>query len=513
MDHRPSGADISPMRLLLTAAALAALTAVGAAEQIRTPLGRLPAPKDLPGIGKLLDEHPLTTTGDDAWLEAPLLDGWSPAALEPLTAQPRTADGEFVLRPGAYAFDAESYCLHIATRGPVTGDGFLNAPLKGPRAGVVRSIMKNAALHPDIKQYDIQVLLWGILAQVEVNELNPKLQALAARLLSAQELRSVRDNFWDVLDTTAGRRAVRELPQPAQQALLTKRRVRDMVRKQNYTYQQIERLAMTPAAIRPAPPKRVVPRGRWMHHPDGFLIRYLSRGYPSTRVEIAVPARYTTRRDPLGRILSIKDAAGNGIETEYDDTVKPLRTPGDPRLTGYAFKSIRWIETTPSGTRRHEIRDRGWTLVRTRRAQAPPPPAFGIVPAGFRPSPTWQGDRFDDARRLYERAREVRERTDYYRERADRMRREPGDEAIDDLENSEHYREGVDAALRGDTGERLDWIIQQRERERDALRRAIVVIDSLPTDSTADPSYGPWDGVAVPTSPGSQRLGISGRGR
>lgn len=70
----------------------------------------------------------------------------------------------------------------------------------------MRRILKNASAHPDIPQRDIQVLLWSILARVEVNELNPKLQAIAAQLLSPQELKSVKDNFWDLLGTTAGRR-------------------------------------------------------------------------------------------------------------------------------------------------------------------------------------------------------------------------------------------------------------------------------------------------------------------
>lgn len=91
------------------------------------------------------------------------------------------------------------------------------------------------------------------------------------------------------------------------------------------------------------------------------------------------------------------------------------------------------------------------------------------------------------------------------------MRTEPDDSVIDDLENNEHYREGTDAALGGDTGERLDWIIQKKERERDAIRHAIIVIDILPADSMAGPSYGPWDDVAVPTQARSQRLGIPGR--
>ncbi len=493
------------MRIFI-ATGLATLVVAVSSAQIRTPLGRLPTPRGIPGVDRILNNPPLTTGGDDAWLEAPPLDGYTPASFESLQDLPRDSEGRFKLRPGAFAMDAESYCLHIGTRGPVTGDGYLSAPLKGGRADAIRSILRNAGRDTDIPQGDIQVLIWSLLARVEVNELNPKLRGIAARLLTPQELRSVSDSPWDLLDTSAGRRIIRELPAPARQALNAERRVRDMVRKVNYDYKQLERIAMTPTAVLPKDAPRVVGKGRWMQHPNGFFIRYASSGYPRTRVEIVVPDRYTYKRDSLGRILSLSDEKGNRIETDYDDSITPLTVPADPRLAGYAFRSIRFIRTTAAGPETHEIRNKGWTFVRRRPAAARRQPALmriGLFTAA-------QGG-FEGWKERYDAAREWYDRYQYYRERGDRMRAEPDDSAIDDLENNEHYREGTDAALGGDTGERLDWIIQQKERERDALRRAIIVIGELPTDSTADPSYGPWDDVAVPTRPGSQRLGISGR--
>jgi hypothetical protein len=248
-----------------------------------------------------------------------------------------------------------------------------------------------------------------------------------------------------------------------------------------------------------------------MHHPDGFLIRYASKGYPSTRVEVYVPEPYTYQRDPMGRILSVKNRNGDGIETVYDDSITPRTTPGDPRLTAYAFRSIRFIRNTSSGEERRDIQGPGWTFVRGSRA--PGGPRFRLLGAPSISAAAAAQGGFGGWDERYKQAREHYDRYQYYRERRDRMERDPDASAIDDLENNEHYRDGVDAALGGDPGERLDWIIQQQERQRDALRHATVVINSLPTTSTTDPAYGPWDDVAVPTRSGSQRLGISGRSR
>jgi hypothetical protein len=87
------------------------------------------------------------------------------------------------------------------------------------------------------------------------------------------------------------------------------------------------------------------------------------------------------------------------------------------------------------------------------------------------------------------------------------------DEAIADLGDSEHLRDGIDAALSGDPGDRLDWIIDNQERQNDALKRATIIIATLPDGSgEAEPEYSPPYDVALPGSGGAQRLGFSSRG-
>jgi hypothetical protein len=73
---------------------------------------------------------------------------------------------------------------------------------------------------------------------------------------------------------------------------------------------------------------------------------------------------------------------------------------------------------------------------------------------------------------------------------------------------STDYRDGIDAALRGDPGARLDWLIDQEERMNAALERATILLSGLP-DRPED-EYSPPSEMAIPT--GGQRLGLSSRG-
>src|SRR5688500_8093535 len=117
-----------------------------------------PARAQIPGLGdarRILDrvpslssflegDPPITTSLDDARTEVAFLDGYAPARWTPLTRLPRAANGGFRLRPGRYAMIAQTYCMHAGTHGPGGGDGYLYAPLAGPKAPIVRSILRNS---------------------------------------------------------------------------------------------------------------------------------------------------------------------------------------------------------------------------------------------------------------------------------------------------------------------------------------------------------------------------------
>src|SRR5690606_39355921 len=101
-----------------------------------------------------------------------------------LTDAHRDDEGGFLLEPGAYEGVFESYCLLPGTHGPVDGDGYLTAPLEGEAATLVQAVMERSHLHPDLPQYDIQLLLWAMLSRAPYDDLSPEVQYAATTLLT-----------------------------------------------------------------------------------------------------------------------------------------------------------------------------------------------------------------------------------------------------------------------------------------------------------------------------------------
>ena len=131
----------------------------------------------IPDLNNILEgESPVTTSINDALTEIAFLDGFEPAMLAPMEILPRTETGGFVLeRVGAYVFDLESYCLRAGTYAPGRGDGYLYAPIKGPQAHIVRSILQRSYQHPDIAQEDIQACLLFATKSLESTVFGPLL--------------------------------------------------------------------------------------------------------------------------------------------------------------------------------------------------------------------------------------------------------------------------------------------------------------------------------------------------
>ena len=129
---------------------------------------------------------------------------------------PRTSNGGFVLRPGLWEGSFESYCLRPATRGPsgAQSDGYLWAPLKGPRANAVSLILRGAAAHPNVPREDIQMLLWAILARTRVSEMPPTLQAAARVLLPASELNAISVDGLQIINVEIARTCFAASPGP-----------------------------------------------------------------------------------------------------------------------------------------------------------------------------------------------------------------------------------------------------------------------------------------------------------
>src|SRR6476659_5022409 len=143
---------------------------------------------------------PITTSLPDAKWADSSKDGFSPREAErSLMTLQRTPNGGFVLQPGYYSLQDQSYCLHAGTHGPGGGDGYLYAPPKGSAEDAVMSIVRNSVNHPEIHQHLIQTLLWAIVARAKFEDLSTEHKAVAARLLTPRQLAALHRSALDVL--------------------------------------------------------------------------------------------------------------------------------------------------------------------------------------------------------------------------------------------------------------------------------------------------------------------------
>ena len=236
------------------------------------------------------DKAPITTSLSDAkWGDASK-DGFTPReATRSLMTLQRTPNGGFVLQPGYYEMQTQSYCLKAGTHGPGDGDGYLYAPPKGPAEDAVMTIVRNSVNHPEIDQHSIQALLWAIIARAKFEDLQPDLKTTASRLLTPRQLASLNRSALDVLQGNALTDALGGVPEPLRQIAQAEAQLRQMLTTPGASFAEMERVAVLSGNAPFGPGSQTVPSGRWSMHPDGYFVRYIPSGYSSTRVEIWVP--------------------------------------------------------------------------------------------------------------------------------------------------------------------------------------------------------------------------------
>ncbi len=247
--------------------------------------------KKTPNLSSILEgKPPITTSLPDAkWGDA-AKDGFTPReSKRSLMTLQRTPNGGFVLQPGYYEMQTQSYCLKAGTHGPGGGDGYLFAPPIGPAEDPVMTIVRGSVNRPEIHQHDIQLLLWAIIARAKFEDLSSDLKATASKLLTPRQLASLNRTALDVVPQPALAKATSSLPGPVRQIMEAEARLREMLTNPGSTYADMERIAVLSGAAPKGEGSIEIPSGRWSLHPDGYYIRYIPSSYSSTRVEIWVP--------------------------------------------------------------------------------------------------------------------------------------------------------------------------------------------------------------------------------
>ncbi len=254
----------------------------GLRRRLNDMVGEVPIPDFLSG------PQPVSTNIADAIYGDAARDAFMPGEALELTSLARDERGGFVLAPGYYTMVAQSYCLHAGTHGPSGGEGYLYAPVKGSADDAVIAILQNSVGHPDIPQRDIQQLLWAIVARAKFDNLNHRLQPVAAQLLTQRQLASLNRSALDVLNNRQLSRLTGGLPAPLRAIAQAESQLRSMLTTTGSSYADMEAVAVL-TGIAPLGEGSVdVPAARWSRHPVGCWVRYRPNGYSNTQVELLV---------------------------------------------------------------------------------------------------------------------------------------------------------------------------------------------------------------------------------
>ena len=283
------------------------------------------------GVDKLFKQPgAITTSFDDVNREGEMMpDFKSTEKFQPLYLLPKNPESGFVLCEGYYEMTNKSYCLQAGTYGPSNGDGYMYAPVLGPKEEIVISILKSAEKHADVSQHDVQILLWTIIARTKFANYAGPVKVTALKLLTPRELTQLEGRALGILPFDVVQKAKDKMPPALQAVFEAENNIRQLISSGNYTYADMEKYAILAGM---APPRTDVPRGIWTKHPDGYFVRYLPSGYSVTKVQIYVPKELVNAGTQL-----VYDAT-NDIACPANTGAQRLAQTNEPIDPDYALK-------------------------------------------------------------------------------------------------------------------------------------------------------------------------------
>lgn len=262
------------------------------------------------GVTQLLQDPPPITTSfsTDVNTELSWLDHWpgQEAHFEDASLLARTATGGYRLVPGLYYLDTRSYCIKAGTYGPSIGDGYVYAPLKGPKSNVIRKIIQKSYDNPSVSQREVQELIWGIIAKNKLSQMPDARRRVATHLLNPLELQQLDGGLWVLAPSHLKEEAVQTLTPAMQRIYRAEQNMRNLLNSHHSTYQQLEQIAVLGGVPSWGETIRPTPSGRWAFHPAGYFVRFFPRSYQQTRVELYVPSKAIATMDHKHQITAIE---------------------------------------------------------------------------------------------------------------------------------------------------------------------------------------------------------------
>jgi len=259
-------------------------------------------------VGDLFEDKTITTSIADAlpvsfWLQD----------LEEYRVPVEAYDYNFMLESGYYKFTLQSYCLQAGTYGPSKGDGYLLAPVRGKQAGVVKNVLKNSANHPNIKQQDIQRLLWGIIAGTKFTDYDAAFQSRVRPLLSTADIASLSVDVKKILSTL-----IDAAPDDVKKSIKFYSDFRSKLTNPNTSYNELVSMAMLNGVLPDDAFSKHIQKGLWAHIGNGFYAKALPNGYTETVYCVYKPGRANAVYDSQNRLTRLSKNCYS-VEITYDD--------------------------------------------------------------------------------------------------------------------------------------------------------------------------------------------------
>ena len=233
------------------------------------------------GLGKPKNTA-ITTSFADAIHGEPLPPSFDPKSFAPLMSLPRNDDGGFVLKPGIYEATLQSFPLDPGPRGTGVA-GYYPAPIKGRYGKILGALLKNAELHPDISQGELQQLVLSVAAGTDLEKMPPVIQQIALRALPKDAIRQLQGASQANAFNKALMDAINKKIAGDRNAQNTLGNLNDLGQQMQKGAEDARQQAELDALSAP------VARGSWAQMPDGFYVRYLPEGNALTRLQLIVP--------------------------------------------------------------------------------------------------------------------------------------------------------------------------------------------------------------------------------
>jgi hypothetical protein len=195
----------------------------------------------------------------------------------------RAVDGSFNLIPGAtYVTQVEAYSLDVGGPPPAKVGAFFPAPYAGQRGAAIQTAMKQAELHPEIKQPQLQAFFSAMVAGTDFAQMSPVVQQVAVALLPHPEVAKLQPS-----SSLVSQRGLMSILKGQLQAHGVSGDIAkgeaDLQRTTGYSD---ARTLLGP----PAAPSIIIPEqpGSWALMPGGFYVRYLPESPSKIDIEVYV---------------------------------------------------------------------------------------------------------------------------------------------------------------------------------------------------------------------------------